>query len=436
MDIPNAIIFIGALIFFAHLFNIIFTKTKIPVVLVLLLTGLAAGPIAGWIKPEDFGGLGYIFASATLVVILFESGTNLKFSELKKSIGNASLITLINFSLTVLISFILISIFTKLNNLSALFAGTIIGGTSSAIIIPLVKQLRMNENSSGVVIMEAALSDVLCLIAGVSILTGMERGAQTVSDVFNIMWKSVLIAIVAGVVGGFAWSGLILIFRGLKKSMFTSLAAVLVIYGLVESFDYNGGIAALAFGIMLANSSKLNDKKAYKKVFAFNASEINPAEKDFFAEITFILQTFFFVYVGISLRFDNFWLVILGLIIVAAIILSRPLSISILSKKKFTSKDIAIMSILSPKGLIPAVFASLPLQLGLPYGQEIQDITFSVVLFSIVISSILVLFVSKDPLFMKKLFNKNTEGALPDEVAIDSQTTGQATPPAIPPQLP
>jgi NhaP-type Na+/H+ and K+/H+ antiporter len=59
-----------------------------------------------------------------------------------------------------------------------------------------------------------------------------------------------------------------------------------------------------------------------------------------------------------------------------------------------------------PKGLVPAVLASIPLQRGLYQGIIILDLGFSIVLLSIVITSILVIIISFNPDFFKNMFNR------------------------------
>ena len=48
-----------------------------------------------------------------------------------------------------------------------------------------------------------------------------------------------------------------------------------------------------------------------------------------------------------------------------------------------------------PKGLVPAILASIPLQEGLPYGQEIAEIGYAVVLTSIIMCSLLIIILGK-----------------------------------------
>jgi Na+:H+ antiporter len=55
MDTASSIFFVGLLIFLAHLFTGLFSRTKIPDVLLLMLIGLLIGPCLGIVNIENFG---------------------------------------------------------------------------------------------------------------------------------------------------------------------------------------------------------------------------------------------------------------------------------------------------------------------------------------------------------------------------------------------
>jgi len=407
MNIQTVVIFLGLLIFFSHTFNELFSRTKIPNVLLLLIIGIIIGPISGLVKKEFFGEMGNVFTTLTLIIILFESGAGLRFSELKKAIGPASLITVLNFIITVAFTVLIVPLFTDINRINAIFLGAIIGGTSSAVVIPMVKQLKLGEKNTAILFLESALSDVLCLVVGLALLEGMKMGAIDIKAVGNKMWKAFLFAAIIGLGGGFIWSLVLNKIRGIKNSMFTTMAFLFVLYGIVELLGLNGGIAALLYGIVLGNCHKIGGSKAYQSIFRITSEGLNDDEKKFFSEIVFLLQTYFFVYVGINLQFGTFTSYLIGAVLVGLIIIARPLGVKLIADRKSPTSEVAIMSVLTPKGLVPAVLASIPFQLGLPYGNELMDMGYAVVLFSIIICSVLVIILSKNPLFFKKKVNKS-----------------------------
>jgi potassium/hydrogen antiporter len=406
MSIQTIVIFLGLLIFFSHAFNELFSLTKIPNVLLLLLIGIIIGPIGGLVTQEFFGEMGSVFTTLTLIIILFESGAGLRFGELKKAIGPASLITVANFLFTVGITVLLVPLFTDIDKINAIFLGAIVGGTSSAVVIPMVRQLNLNEKNAAILFLESALSDVLCLVVGLALFEGIKVGAVDMMAVAHAMWKSFLFAALIGLAGGFFWSLVIKKIRGVQNSMFTTMAFVFILYGIVEHMGLNGGIAALIYGILLGNSDSIGKSNTYQRFFRLSTDGINSDERKFFSEIVFLLQTYFFVYVGISLQFGSLGSYLIGGLIVLLIIAVRPLGIKLFSGKQEKTGDVAIMSVLTPKGLVPAVLASMPFQLGLPMGELILDLGYAIVLFSIVICSVLVIILSKNPMFFKKLVSR------------------------------
>ena len=112
------------------------------------------------------------------------------------------------------------------------------------------------------------------------------------------------------------------------------------------------------------------------------------------------------------MKFGSVGIYLLALLIVAGIIIIRPLSIKLLVRTKMSLKDLSIMSIMAPKGLVPAILASIPIQYGMAGGENIQMLSFAVVLLSILICSILVIILSKNPLkigYLTKVLGEKEE---------------------------
>ncbi|MBN2595633.1 MAG: cation:proton antiporter [Marinifilaceae bacterium] len=407
MNLYFIIIILGLLIFLSHLFNELFEKTKIPNVLLLLLIGIIIGPISGIVTTDFFGKLGNVFTTITLIVILFESGSDLNFKAIKQAIGSAALLTISNFVITVLIASYLSRWLLSIDMLSSVFIGTIVGCTSSAVVIPMVKQLKMGEKSTSILILESALSDVLCLVVGLALLDGMAQGEISIGMILSKMWKSFVFAITLGLLSGFLWSSIIAKIRSVKNSMFTTLAFVFVLYGIVELLELNGGLSVLSFGILLGNIDSFGKSTKFRKMFSFESSGFNNKERDFFAEIVFIMQTYFFVYVGISLQLGNLGIYATGFLIVLLIVIFRIPGTVFLTGKGISNPERTIMSVMTPKGLVTAVLASLPFQRGLAHGEIILDLGYSIVLFSIVICSLLVIIFSLKPDLLATTRNKN-----------------------------
>lgn len=371
MDISVVIIALGLLIFFSHTFNALFVKTRIPNVLLLMLIGLVVGPVLHLISPADLGQFGSVFTTITLIVILFESGTNLNPQTLKQSIGKATLLTVLNFVCVMLIAFLVGRFLLDLTLLHCLFLGAAVGGTSSAVVVSMLSQVKPGPKAEMILFLESALSDIVCLIVALAVLSGIQTGAISVGGMFKAMGIAMLASLLAGFVVGTVW--LVVLKKWLshiKNSMFTSFALAFIIYGTCESIGWNGGLAVLAFGLTLSN---IGSAKFMRQLFAIGEeSGLNQQERNFYSEIVFVLQTYFFVYIGVSIQLGNIWHLVVGALIVALIFALRPLTAKTMGRKDMDGRDHKLMAALGPKGLVGAVLASLPLQYAHQYAAAHQ----------------------------------------------------------------
>jgi NhaP-type Na+/H+ or K+/H+ antiporter len=187
--------------------------------------------------------------------------------------------------------------------------------------------------------------------------------------------------------------------RGLQKSILTTPAFVLVIYGTVEWLGLNGAIAALMIGITLGNIKELPPVflKERRDLFATPTE----TESAVFEEVAFLLKTFFFVYVGISIRLEVSQLIWAGLATACALFIVRipVVHASFIPKASFSRFEAALSGAMNPKGLSAAVMASIPLQKWPeelhPQATKIQMVVFAVVLFSTLIASMLIFLVER-----------------------------------------
>lgn len=390
---------IGLLIFAAHLFTEIFSRKRIPDVLLLMLIGLVIGPALGLVKPETLGPVASVFTTITLVIILFESGTKLNFNTLLNSIRGTMRLTLINFFVTMIIVAVL-GLIIKVDILTSLMLGAILGGTSSAVVIPLVSQLKISQKSSTILILESAFSDVLCIVFAWAFMQAILSGSMNVGRVLGEIISSFILATVIGLIAAILWSYVLDRVRHVKNSILTTPAFVFIVYGLNEWLGFSGAIAALAFGISMANiDSMYNNGTLIKKLFKTEPAKLNETEKQLFSEVVFLLKTFFFIYIGISIKLDQFMPILIGFIITLVLFAMRILIVKISAHKEKSTlpvEDKMFMSGIVPKGLAAAVLATIPLQKGIAGGEMIQNIVFAVILFSILFTSILMPVMEKD----------------------------------------
>ena len=403
----NAVIFLGLLIFLGHVFSAIFSRVRVPDVLLLMVIGIIVGPLFGWILPSDLGVVGSVFASLTLIFILFESGTDISINTLRDAWKNLAKVSLISFVLSVVLVGILGHFVMGLELNASLLLGSILGGTSSAVVIPLVKQLSIKKENEVVLVLESAITDVLCIVFALAFMESYKIGGVQVGKIVGKVISSFLLALMIGVAGGILWASVLDRIRKVQNSMFLTPAFVFIIYGLTETMDFSGAIAALAFGMVMGNTEYF-EFSFLKKFSRDGMMKLEPQEKAFFRELVFVLKTFFFVYIGLSIPFDNMSALLYGGLITLVLFVMRLLLIKFIIGKKTPSYDKSVMSLMIPKGLAAAVLATMPEQVNLQRGVEvipgaetIKYVTYSVVFISILFTSILILLMDRVPLLRR-----------------------------------
>ncbi len=396
-SIAQAIAFVGILIFLAHLFTGIFSRTRIPDVILLIIIGVCIGPVLGLASPALFGVVGPVFTTITLIIILFESGIALKLSSLRASFSGAMTLAPLSFFSTMVVVAGLAIWLTDLELIPAFILGAIVGSTSETVVIPLVRQLRIREETQTLLSVESSVNDVLSIVVTVALVEGYTLGQFEIVTVSGDLIASFLVALVFGIIGALIWSILLNRIHAIKNAIFTTPAFVFVIFGIVETLGFSGAIAALAFGITIGNIEAVRFP-IFKKSTLREPAGLNETEKIFFSEVAFLLKTFFFVYLGISLELISGWLIMVGLILTIIAFLLRIPAVKLSVKKSMPPKDVSVMAIMVPKGLAAVVLAYIPLHQGVIGGEMIKNITYGVVLFSIVFTSILVLLLEKTKL--------------------------------------
>src|SRR3954465_15861585 len=153
MHVAANILVVGFLIFVAHAFMGLFSRTRVPDVLLLTIIGILLGPVLHLVTPENFGAVGPVFATVTLVIILFEAGLSIDLKILRGVVRSTLTLTFTNFLLTLMAVGIAAHYLLHLDFRMTFTLGAIIGSTSPAVIVPLARQSAVSDVLSIVVAM-------------------------------------------------------------------------------------------------------------------------------------------------------------------------------------------------------------------------------------------------------------------------------------------
>jgi len=402
------ILFVGILYFTAHFFQILFDRTRIPDVLFLILLGLAIGPWAGWVSVEDFGKAGPVLTTMALVVLLFEGGTDLTPRDLGRGMHLSAPLTLTTFLMTGTAFTLAAHWWLDWPWMAAALQGTILGGTSAAVVLPLLRGLHSQEPIRSSLVLESALTDVLSIVLTLGLLGAATSGHLDPGHLVGRMISSLVIASVIGILAGIGWLVFLGTFPKFPNTRFSALAIAFMLYGFNEWLGYSGGIAALAFGAALASWGKPGRQVKLpgflRRINGRALASPDEEQRVFWREMVFLLKTFFFLFLGLSLPVKTPQLLLPAALTTLAIYAIRPILVWAFFRGKASVHEMATASILIPKGLAAAVLAGMVMLSGFPLGEPIRQFTYWAILVSIVLTTILT------PLTRSKIFvEKETE---------------------------
>lgn len=377
------ILAIALLYFLAHGATALFAKTRVPDVLMLIILGVVLGPVLHVLRPEDFGKVGPVMTTLALLVILFDSGTALRVNDLRASARDTAVLSVATFLVTAALGAGIALGLGWLEPMPALMLGTAIGGSSSAVVIPVVRQLKLGEHTTTTLITESALTDVLTIVGLFALIQAWQSGVMSVGPIIGGVVSTLVLAIIVGVAGAVVWLAFLTQIRRYPNTLTTTLAFALILYGVAEMLGYSGAIAVLAFGIALANQEELMLTKL--RIVTRQATSLTEAEREFHGELVFIFKIFFFVYLGLSMSFVPEQATLALLVTLAAYLGRLGITRAVFGRGVPWS-EAAVVSYMVPKGLAAAVIAAIPLSVGVPGGEVIRDTVYQVVLLSIVLT--------------------------------------------------
>jgi len=149
-------------------------------------------------------------------------------------------------------------------------------------------------------------------------------------------------------------------------------------------------LSSIVKGIL---SRKSKDKKKALEG-ELGVSVTTPSEEYFYHQISFLLKTFFFVYIGVLIDISDMKALIIGGIL--SIVLAGSRMASLLLTKKMDQDNKNLVNSVFARGLAAAVIAQLAVQRGIPHAEFLLKVAFITITGTILISSVRVFLLSKE----------------------------------------
>ncbi len=381
---------ISFILFFGFFAEFIFRKFNIPDVLFLLALGFIFGPFGlNYIQPGKIAPFASVFTTFALLFLIYDGAFNIDLASFAKGVGKSLGITLFNYVISVAVVTAIL-IFTGLGFLTSLLTAVILGGICSAFVIPLIKQMKIQGETYFILAFEAAITDVLCIVFSLALIEIIRLNSFNMQFVAEKIISIFAVASFIGVLAGLLW--IIIIKKILReyKSYMITIAYVILVYVVTEFLKGNGAIAALFFGLVLRNSKQITSilDGIIREKKSDNAGIVvtSHTEQLFYSQVSFFLKTFFFVYIGILLDISDIRMILIGLLIAIALMISRKTSALVTRSLGFLERK--VVSSIFARGLAAATIAQIAVFNNVPGASVISNITYSVISFTIILSSI------------------------------------------------
>lgn len=408
MSIALITLGIGGVVFLSLFFAQLFKRFQIPDVLFLVGIGVILGPITGLIDVSEIGVVGQVFATLTLLIILFEAGLFIRLKDFLSSIPSALALMLLTLGTTFIVLFPIGLYVLELPLIEAVLVSLLLGSVSSGIAVPLIQKLPVSEKTRSLLALETNLNDVLTVGVLFALVDFSNSGSFSTQAFSTDLGVSFVLALVLGTLTALLWSQIISRVRGIQGNVFMTPALVFVVFGVAELIGGSGIFAAFAFGITLGNLQFIDARKM-PWILEFKEFRLTKMETRMFSGLVFLLKTYFFIFIGLSMGFANPFMLLVGFLATFLLYAARIGSVFLAVGKDIPQFDRAVLERLIPKGLVGAAIITLI------DNTLAQEFTYSVILFSIVLTSVLIFLLPKPlpPLASEKKMAEGVQENVP-----------------------
>ena len=371
----------GVVIFLGVAGEAFFKKTGIPDVAFLMILGVIIGPVLGIIQAEAVIQVVPYFAALALIIIMFDGGLNLDIKHIVKTAHYSFTLAIVGFILSVIIISLATHYVLEWTWLESILLASIVGGSSSAIVFGLVRNIRISEETKSILSFESAVTDILATIIAFILFEAVLAGHFDLQTLQETIGRAVVVGLVLGFGVGIPWMYISTKFGNAQHAYMLTLAILFVLFFLANSFGESGALTALVFGLMIGN------KKHLSKILRFKVPKIERDDPTH-NQLTFLVRSFFFVFVGLMATFGQIEYVIFGVVVTIAVYVGRMSLVKAVLRKGFSKLDKSVTKSMIPRGLAAAVLATYPITMGLPNAELYPQMIFFIILSSVIITTI------------------------------------------------
>ncbi len=376
----------------------------VPLILMGMIYSAIENPNFQQFSDETLKEIALVFAELALIMVLYNEGMHLNLKSLGRNFLPIILLAVVGTIMTVVfVSVILTSYAQTIRgeeityfSITALLTAAVIVPTDPAATYAILKNSGGKINSKIETILggESAFNDVTAiLLVLILFIPKIEAGESTLE---NLEYKETGSIIMKQLVGGIGLGLLIalitiIIMRRLSSGpefSYVSASGAIGIFIFAPELDVSAAIAALVAGIFIKNPRLMLFSKKYDE----------PALLSFWDDLTYVIEIFAFVFIGILFTFDNYKVKLtVGLLLSIVVLFSRllsvyistiPLELTPFTHKILSNKERFFISIAGFRGLTTVVLALFSYISIVEIDEDLADLILSASLSLILVSGI------------------------------------------------
>lgn len=384
--LPPATMFLllGASVVVGYVGNLLFRRYRFSDVLLLLATGVAAGPFLGFIEPGQLEPLFAVLAPFGLVLVLFDGGLGLTWRDLRDVGVRAVAATLGTWTVTACVLATVSHFVLGFTPSLAILLGAALAGPGVTALLPLLPQLGLPSPARAFVTIEMTLGSLLNAVSTTAMAAVLLAETTAVGGL-GIVGARFLVGAAVGIVAGVAWSRVLHHLRNEGYVFAATLGVLLAVYVFTEKVGGGGFLSALTFGLVVGNAGALEKEGGVRAL-----AGLSPESRKHGTELIFIFRSLYFVYLGLAVanhvtspKYALGGLALLGAILAVRFITMGAMRAGGPSQAPATT---VLFVTLVPRGLSTAIVASVPVTLGIPGAAEFLPYVFFVIVIGNVVA--------------------------------------------------
>lgn len=381
-SIVTAVIVVG---FAGEMF---FRRTGIPAFVFLILMGILIGPVLN-LLPRDslIPSLG-VFAELTLLMVLFYGGMDTRIRTAVREGGRALLqVTIYVAGSTVAIALV-VSFLLGWDLISSFIFASMVGGeTTAAVVIPLSRSLKLPEATMAFLTLESAMNSIFSIILFFAFLGIYQTGIADWAGALQTVASSFSVGIVLGGALSVVWILILNHFQERKYTYVLTLGFVFATYVISARLGGSGELSVLIFGIVLGNYGLLNELMNWHISMDVLQKKLGLFQE----EISFLMETLFFVFLGLTFQVAGvqiFGNLTIGVEVLFVLLLFRIVSTTVSTKGSELRQNRREIILMCAQGLVPATLAIFAVNLSLPHADSFLNIVTYVIILTNIVTAI------------------------------------------------